>query len=284
MKIAITSGKGGTGKTTVAVNLAKIMSSRRPTQYVDCDVEEPNGHLFLNPSISDTHEVGVPVPQIDVGTCLLCGECKDVCHFSALAVLSDKVLVFPEMCHGCGACSMICPQGALTEKDRIIGKVEQGWAGEISYLSGLLNIGEAMSPPLIKAVKKFVDEDATCVIDTPPGTSCPVVTSLKGADIVGLVAEPTAFGLNDLMLAVKLVRSLKIPAGVIINQCDIGDDRVERFCRQECLPVWARIPFDRRIAEAYSTGTMAVDVSANFAKHFEELAETIEKELKEVGR
>lgn len=281
MKIAITSGKGGTGKTTVAVNLARIISENRPTQYIDCDVEEPNGHLFLNPSISFAHDVGVPVPQINAGACLVCGECRDACRFSAIAVLIDKVLVFPELCHACGACSMVCPQGAISEVDRSIGTIEQGWAGEIAYLGGRLNIGEAMSPPLIRAMRSYADEDSTCIIDTPPGTSCPVVISLRGADTVGLVAEPSAFGLNDLKLTVEVVRLLGIPAGVIINQSDIGDDRVEKYCNEEHLPVWGRIPYNRRIAEAYSAGVTAVDVGPEIALHFEQLANTI---LEEVAR
>lgn len=275
MRIAIASGKGGTGKTTVSVNLARVLSLRHPVQYVDCDVEEPNGHLFLKPFIEEKISVGVLVPQVDPLLCTHCGACSRICQYHAIASLKEKTLVFPEMCHGCGGCRLVCPSGAITEIERPIGLIERGKAGKIAFLQGRLNVGEAMSPPLIRALDDYLDPSGIQILDAPPGTSCPVITSLREADLVLLVTEPTPFGLNDLMLAVEMVRALSLPMGVIINRSDIGDDRVERYCSEQGIEVWARIPHRRDVAEAYSSGVLAVEALPDMFAYFE----VIEKKL-----
>lgn len=276
MRVAIASGKGGTGKTTVSANLAKVLSRRRLVQYVDCDVEEPNGHLFLKPWIEETIKVGVSVPRVDPEKCVHCGECSRLCQFHAIASLKERTLVFPELCHHCGGCMQVCPTGAISETERSIGVIERGASGSIHFLHGRLNVGEAMSPPLIRALVPHFEPEVMQILDAPPGTSCPVITSIRGADQVLLVTEPTPFGLHDLTLAVEMVRALALPMGVIINQADMGDDRVERFCREEGIPVWARIPHRRAVAEAYSSGVLAVDALPEMASHFEALAERLE--------
>lgn len=281
MRVAVASGKGGTGKTTVSTNLARVLSRSGRVQYVDCDVEEPNGHLFLHPVMKQVSNVEVLVPEIDADKCTNCGECSRVCRYRAIACLGKATITFPELCHGCGGCTLVCPFGAITEVGRTIGVVEQGDADGVEFVHGRLNVGEAMSPPLIRAVAAHIDNCMTVVIDAPPGTSCPVVASLRGTDVVVLVAEPTAFGLHDLTLAVETVRVMSIPFGVFINRSDIGDDRVERFCTEENIPVWGVIPHDRRIAEAYSSGNLAVDVLTDTAVYFESLAKTL---LGEFGR
>lgn len=277
MRIAIASGKGGTGKTTVAVNLARILSRREPVQYLDCDVEEPNGHLFLHPTLTYTAPVTIPVPEVNAECCTHCGACSRLCQYHAIAALPTFTMVFPELCHGCGGCMRVCPEKAITEVGRPIGFVERGMAGAVAFVHGRLNVGEAMSPPLIRAVHSYVDP-GTVILDAPPGTSCPVITAIRPCDVVLLVTEPTAFGLYDLTLAVEMVRALQLPMGVVINQADMGDDRVERYCVMEAIPIWGRIPHDRRIAEAYSRGEMAVDVLPETTPYFETIMDAIENE------
>lgn len=278
MRIAVASGKGGTGKTTISTNLARVLSRKNKVQYIDCDVEEPNGHLFLKPKLAETTPVGIPVPEIDAEKCTNCGKCSAFCQFRAIACLGKITITFPELCHGCGGCALICPTGAIKEVDRTIGVVERGDARGIDFIHGRLNVGEAMSPPLIRAVAKYIDPHAISILDSPPGTSCPVVASLRHADVVVLVAEPTAFGLHDLTLAVDTVGELGLPFGVFINQADIGDARLEDYCREHDVPVWGRIPHDRRIAEAYSRGVLAVDAIPEIAAHFTSLAQFLLKE------
>lgn len=275
MRIAVASGKGGTGKTTVSTNLACVLSRGHSVQYLDCDVEEPNGQLFLHPDLSVCDEVKTPVPLVDEALCTHCGKCSELCHFHAITSLADITLTFSEMCHGCGGCARICPAGAITEVGRTIGVVERGTADFIDFVHGRLNIGEAVSQPLIRNVIAHARTDAVAVIDAPPGTSCPVVATLRSADGVVLVAEPTAFGLHDLSLAVDVVRELSLPCGVFINRADIGDDRVERFCSEQDIPIWGRLPHSRQIAEAYSRGILAVDAVAGVSIHFERLAEAL---------
>lgn len=259
--LVIASGKGGTGKTTVAVNLALALATEDlQVQLLDCDVEEPNAHLFLKPELHKTRIVGIPVPEIDLSKCNFCGYCAEVCSFKALAVFTDQVMVLPELCHGCGSCAYLCPEKAIKEVDRPIGVVESGQAGDILFSHGKLNPGEAMSPPLIDEVKKEARPGVLTIIDAPPGTSCPVVTSMGEADYCLLVTEPTPFGLNDLDLAFQLTQKLKIPAGVVLNRCDLGDGAVERYCLENNLPVVMKIPFDRQVAELYARGEIAAAV------------------------
>lgn len=278
MVIAVASGKGGTGKTTVAVNLARVLGD---VQFLDCDVEEPNAHLFLKPDLTEKTPARVMVPEVIEEKCTYCGKCAEVCAFNAIAVippngvLKGGVLVFPNLCHSCGGCFLLCPEGAIREVPREIGVVETGRAGAIRFAHGRLHVGEAMSPPLIRQVKKHVDRTRTTLIDAPPGTSCPVINSLEGSDYCLLVTEPTPFGLNDLILAVEVLQVMGIPHGLVINRCDIGDDGVERYARDKGIPVLMRIPFDREIAELYSRGLIAVDGSRDYAKKFKDLYEAI---------
>jgi MinD superfamily P-loop ATPase len=260
MRIAIASGKGGTGKTTVAVNLACVLADAgQKVQYLDCDVEEPNGHIFLKPEITATEPVGIPVPVVDEQKCTGCHKCAEVCEYHAIAVLK-KPLVFAELCHGCGGCALVCPERAIREENRTIGVVETGRADGVAFVQGRLNVGEPMSPPLIRAVKKKAIADGVVIMDAPPGTSCPVVATVRDADYVLLVTEPTPFGLNDLRLAVEMIRQLGVPHGVVINRADSGDRRVRDFCTAETIPILLEIPDDRRVAEAYSRGLMAFRV------------------------
>lgn len=258
MIIAIASGKGGTGKTTVAVNLA--MAAPRPVTYVDCDVEEPNGHIFLKPAIANTKSVGIRVPVVDKDKCTSCGACARACRYNAIACIRGKVLVFGQLCHGCGGCTIVCSAHAISESDHPIGVVESGNADGIGFVQGRLRVGAAMSPPLIRAAKAeaLSSSEGTVIIDAPPGTSCPVIAAVKDSDFVVLVTEPTPFGLYDLKLAVDTVRQLGLLFGVVINRCDIGDDRVDDFCRRENIDVLLKLPDDRRIAEAYSRGEAMV--------------------------
>jgi MinD superfamily P-loop ATPase len=257
MRIVIASGKGGTGKTTIAVNLAAVTEG--PVTYVDCDVEEPNGHIFLKPTIEISKAVGIPVPVVDEKKCTGCGRCAQVCRFNAIACVKDKVLVFAELCHGCGGCTLACPAHAISEADHVIGMVEKGHANGIAFIQGRLNVGVAMSPPLIRAAKGASPSDGTVIIDAPPGTSCPVIAAVGDSDFVVLVTEPTPFGLHDLKLAVETIRQIIIPFGVVINRCDAGDDRVTAYCNREHIPILLDIPDDRRIAEAYSRGETAIE-------------------------
>ena len=269
MIISVASGKGGTGKTTVATNLALSLESN--VQILDCDVEEPNAHLFIRPEILETETVTTPVPEVDMDKCTLCGKCAELCEFKAVVVIGETVLVFPEMCHSCGGCIEVCPEKAVTETTRELGVIERGRRNGLEFVHGLLRVGEAMSPPLIRKVRAYTRPDTVTIIDAPPGTSCPVIASMRGADFVLLVTEPTPFGLNDLELAVGAVRILGIPFGLVINRSDMGDDRVRAYADKEHVPVLMEIPFDRRIAEAYSRGEMIVDTMPEWKHEFKEL-------------
>ena len=273
MKIAIASGKGGTGKTTVSVNLARVFGS--DVRLLDCDVEEPNDHLFLRGTSREAETVSIPVPQVDESLCDGCGECGRFCEYHAIVSFGTKPLVFPEMCHGCGGCAKVCPKNAIRERDHRIGVVETMQADNITLIQGRLDVGVALAPPLIRAVKARLQNGTPAILDAPPGTSCPVVTVLRGADFVVLVTEPTPFGLHDLKLAVEVVQQLRIPFGVVVNRVGIGDDRVHVFCGNEDIPILLEIPDDRRIAEAYSRGELIVEALPEYLAHFERLREAV---------
>jgi MinD superfamily P-loop ATPase len=260
MNIAIASGKGGTGKTTIATNLSVLLGTLgKRVRYLDCDVEEPNGHLFLKPSLDGAQEASIPIPVIDENACTACGECVRFCEYRALVRLGDLVMVFAELCHGCGGCTRVCPHNAITEKPEPIGVVETGSSGEVGFVHGRLDVGQAMSPPLIRRVLEQTDEEAVNIIDAPPGTSCPVIASIRKADYAVLVTEPTPFGLNDLALALDMVTELGLSHGVVINRAEEGDEAAREFCRRRGARVIAEIPDDRRIAEVYSRGEMIID-------------------------
>jgi MinD superfamily P-loop ATPase len=273
MIIAVASGKGGTGKTTIATNLAKSIGEG--VQLIDCDVEEPNSHLFLKPNLEKSEEVYVPRPHVDLDKCTYCGDCAKICRFSAIVVVKEHVLVFPELCHGCGGCSKVCPEEAISEIPKSIGILEQGESHSVGFIHGRLEVGEAMSPPLIKAARALANVNGLVIIDSPPGTSCPVIAAVKGSDFCILVTEPTPFGLNDLELAAEVVQELGIPSGVVINRSDIGDLAVKEFCEGRSVPILMEIPEDRQIAEAYSRGEMIIDVIPEYREKFQELYATI---------
>jgi MinD superfamily P-loop ATPase len=283
MIISIASGKGGTGKTTIAVNLAL---SLRNVQLMDCDVEEPNAHLFLKPEIYSKKIATIPIPQVDESLCDYCGKCREVCAYNAIAVFpGDKnrkgsgVLVFSNLCHGCGGCTLLCPRNAIHEVDKEIGVIEAGVCGDMQFVHGKLNIGEIMSPPLIRQVKQYIYRSRTVIIDAPPGTSCPVIGAVKGSDFCILVTEPTPFGLHDLVLAVEVLEKMKIPFGVVINRSDIGDDRVDNFCRSKNIPILLRIPFDEEIAVLYSKGIPFVREKKEYLENFSQMFATIGEKI-----
>ncbi|MDX2448581.1 MAG: ATP-binding protein [Desulfobacterales bacterium] len=277
MIISIASGKGGTGKTTIATNLAVSLGTG--VQLLDCDVEEPNAHLFLKPKIERTETVFAAVPEIDKDKCTLCRKCSDICRFKVIAIAGQTILTFPELCHSCGGCMVVCPEEAITETGRELGVVEEGVLDSIGFVHGRLRVGEAMSPPLIKKVRSYVNLDMINIIDAPPGTSCPVIAAMKDTDFVLMVTEPTPFGLHDLKLAVEAVKLLHIPSGLVINRSDIGNDDVRQYAQTENLPILLEIPFDRRIAETYSRGHLMVDAMPEWKNKFLALYSKIESML-----
>jgi len=264
--LAIASGKGGTGKTTVAVNLARVADE--PVQLLDCDVEEPNAHLFLRGSPGKEEVVEILIPAVDGSLCDACGECGRICQYHAIVQLKGPPLVFPDLCHGCGGCARVCPTGAIREAGRRIGVIGTLTAGAISLIQGRLDVGVAMVPPLIRAVKARRSADLPAILDAPPGTSCPVIVTLRGADGAILVTEPTPFGLHDLTLAVDMIRALGLPFGVVVNRVGVGDGRVHEYCRAQGIPILLEIPDDRRIAEAYSRGKLIVEALPEYRGHF----------------
>lgn len=279
MKIAIASGKGGTGKTMVTASLSA--SWGRPVVAVDLDVEEPNLHLFLKPDITGSRDALMDVPQVDASKCNYCRKCAEFCEYKAISVLGDVIMLFPEMCHGCGGCLALCPTGALTPTHRKLGEVSWGMSGENRFLMGRLRVGEAMSPPLIHQVmtelkRPEVSADLTDVLlDAPPGVSCPAISAVIDSDYVVLVTEPTPFGVFDLRLAHQAFTTLGKPMGVVVNRAGVGNDEVYGFCSQAGLPILAEIPYDRAIAEAYAAGEVIARISAPMTALFQRLAETI---------
>jgi len=274
MKLAVASGKGGTGKTTVAVNLALAIGEG--VQFLDCDVEGANAHIFLRPKIETIKEVGVPVPRIDADRCIACGKCADACRFNALVRIKKRIKVVPNLCHGCGACHLVCPTDAVTMVTRRIGQIRQGRAGGIAFACGELDIGEALSVPIIRGLKALDGGYAHTIIDCPPGTSCPVVESVHGCDYCLMVTEPTPFGLHDLRLMARVLENIKVPAGIVINRAQEPYRPLEAYCQESGIPVLMRIPFDRRIAELYSRGDTLVEHMPGFKQKMLELFREVE--------
>lgn len=280
MKIAIASGKGGTGKSTISTNLAYLLSKKiKNIILLDCDVEEPNCHIFLKPNFTQIESVFVPTPQIDKEKCTLCGKCSQVCQFNAIAHTKSKVLVFNELCHGCGSCVINCPESAITEKGREVGIIEKGMTYGFKFIQGKSRIGEAMSPPLIKAVKEFSKKENYEIelIDCPPGTSCPVINAVEGVDFVFLVTEPTPFGFYDLKLAVEVIKKLNIPFGIIINRSCENDYIIENWAKEEKINILTKIPDNIKIAQCYSKGNLVLEEYKEFNKYFEPLIDLIDR-------
>ncbi len=269
MKLSIASGKGGTGKTTVATNLALSLDS---AQLIDCDVEEPNSHVFLDIALEELEDVSVRLPQIDKKKCNFCGKCSDFCSYNALAVVPQDVLVFPELCHSCNGCALVCPEDAISWKTRVIGSLQHGAINNsLEFYQGQLNVGEMQAVPVIKALKKHIDSEKNVIIDSPPGTSCPVIETVSDSDYCILVTEPTPFGLHDLKLAVDVLNHLEVPFGVIINRDGFGNDAVETYCKDHNLPILLKIPHDERIAHLYSEGKAFVTEMAEWKDTFSNL-------------
>jgi len=284
MILAVASGKGGTGKTLVATSLALSLKDIERVQFLDCDVEEPNGHILLRPKIIEVNAVYIPVPRIDKARCTFCGECARVCAYHAIVVMNNHVLTFPQLCHGCGACCYLCPEKAISEEYRETGIVESGFSDGLKFIHGKLNVSEAMAPPVIRKVKQTAGAGGLIIIDAPPGTSCPVVETIKGSDFCILVTEPTPFGLNDLALAVEMVRTLGIPAGVVLNRVGVGDSGVDQYCRRENIPILMTIPLEMQIARLYSRGIPLVEGLPHWREKFLELYDKIKECLDERNR
>ncbi|WP_221892306.1 P-loop NTPase [Teredinibacter haidensis] len=276
MRVAVASGKGGTGKTTVATNLAHVASTGAlRVGFVDCDVEEPNAALFLKPEILHTKPASVAVPKVDVSKCNACGLCGQICQFGAIVVINEKVLTFPDLCHGCGGCWRVCTSGAVTETSRQIGRIDVGRSGQIHFAQGELNIGEVLSPPVIRQAKEAIAPVDLLIIDAPPGTACPVVESVRDVDYVVLVTEPTPFGLHDLKLAVDMLCAIQVPFGVVINRAGSNDRETENFCFAHDIRILASIPDDRRIAELNSQGLMVCDAIPEYGTAFKKLLDSL---------
>jgi MinD superfamily P-loop ATPase len=286
MIVAVASGKGGTGKTTVTASLATVWEG--PLVAVDLDVEEPNLHLFLHPAMEGSEIAQMTVPVVDEARCTYCGACSELCQFAAISVMGQLVLTFPEMCHGCGGCLAVCPEKALSPGQRELGEISWGGVGRVDFLSGRLRIGEAMSPPLMRLVKARLDQmllvsGGDAIIDAPPGVSCPAVNAVLDSDVILLVTEPTPFGFYDFQLAWEAFAPLGKPIGTVVNRAGLGHDAVYRFCREKGLPILAEIPYDRAIAETYARGRIIADISSGFKETFVSLLGKI-RDLAKQGR
>ena len=277
MIISIASGKGGTGKTLVATSLALSLKDTYDVMILDCDVEEPNDHILLKPDITGSEAVNMLVPVVVKEKCTHCGRCTQICAYHAIAVLGEHVLTFPQLCHECGACSYLCPEKAIYEEPRQTGIVEWGHSNSLGFAHGILNVGEAMAPPVIRKVKEHGNEKSLVIRDVPPGTSCPVVEAIKGSDFCVLVTEPTPFGFNDLALAVETVSELDIPCGVVLNRAGVGNSEVEDYCRKEQIPILLTIPLDTEIARLYSRGIALVDGMPQWKNDFRRLFDSIKE-------
>lgn len=271
---AVASGKGGTGKTTFATNLALALGD---LQFLDCDVEEPNAYHFLKPKLKATCSVVAFIPIVNQGLCSHCGQCVRFCKFNALALVKERLLVFPELCHSCGGCKIVCPDGAIREGEREIGTIQIGTAREgIEFIDGILNVGEPSGVPIIRRMKKLIEKGRKVIIDSPPGAACTMVETVSGVDYCILVTEPTPFGLNDLRIAVETLKGLHVPFGVVINRDGIGDGRVEEYCSKEGIELLLKIPDSREIAEGYSRGIPFIEFLPEWKGKLQTLYEHIE--------
>ncbi|MFO7881952.1 MAG: ATP-binding protein [Kosmotogaceae bacterium] len=275
MKIAVLSGKGGTGKTTISTNLAWVLSKEMPIQLMDMDTEEPNSHIFFDVDFTHEESTNLLIPEVNNEKCTRCGKCAEVCQFGAIAVFETGVLVFDGLCHGCGACSIVCPENAITEVPKSIGKIKLGNAEDnLAFGMGLLNIGEMSGVPIIRHLKKHIDDNRTVILDSPPGVSCPVVETLRGADSALLVTEATPLGFHDLLLAVDVVREMGIPMGVVVNRASDDYEQIEKYVEVENIPLLGKIPYDKKIAEKYSRGELFVKEDKDW---FEEIRNIFER-------
>ena len=281
MIITVASGKGGTGKTTVAVNMALSLEN---VQLLDCDVEEPNAHILLQPTIREIRPVTTKFPVISEELCIYCGKCSKFCAYNALFVAPKTVMVFPELCHSCGGCALVCPKNAITEKERQIGIIKKGEANGVEIVYGELNVGEAMAVPLINAVKNQTKKDKTVIIDAPPGTACSLVASVHKTDFCILVTEPTPFGLHDLKITVQVLKNLGVPMGVIVNRAGLGDRKVYEYCEKEDIPLLMEIPFDKKIVDLYSRGVPFVTQMHEWKEKFQKIRDTIQREMQWLKR
>jgi MinD superfamily P-loop ATPase len=249
-------------------------------QFIDCDVEEPNANIFLKVKIDDSENISVSIPDIDKTKCNYCGKCSDFCAYNALAVVPSNILLFPELCHSCGGCELVCPKDAINWNERTIGMIEHGHTNGIDFYHGLLNIGESQAIPVIKALKRKLNSSKNVIIDVPPGTSCPVIESIGSSDYCILVTEPTPFGLHDLKLAIEVVRHMNIPFGVVINRDGIGDKKVEAYCQKENISIILKIPEKRKIAHLYSKGIALINKSYEWREMFGLVFNQIKDEVK----
>ena len=284
MKLAIASGKGGTGKTTVAVSLALSLAEQSPL-FLDCDVEEPNAALFLRPEFTERRDVGQLIPVVDAARCTHCGRCAEVCAYHAITLIGQQVLVFPELCHGCGSCTRQCPAEAIHEELDLLGTLERGRAGLVTFAQGTLNVGEAMAVPVIRQLKQWAIPpdagDRPVILDAPPGASCPGVETRRGADAVRLVTEPTPFGLHDLRVAAEVARDeLGLPVAVVINRDGVGDAGIETYCAADGIPILLRIPLERTFAEGIARGETLVAIRPEYRAQLAALWDTLAAQVR----
>jgi len=276
MIVSVASGKGGTGKTSVAVNMALSVGN---VQFLDCDVEEPNAHLLLHPDVGKIEPVYSSIPSINEELCTHCGECSKFCQYNAIFATPEKVLVFPELCHSCGGCTMVCPSKAITWEKQRIGAIKFGSVGDLDLVYGELEVGKPMAVPVIKAVKNQIKEGKDVILDSPPGTSCPFVETVRGSDFCVLVTEPTPFGLHDLKIAVQVLKRMAVPFGVVVNRAGIGNNKVYDYCKEENIRVLLEIPYQRRIAELYSKGVPFSLEMPEWEENFQELFSEIRRSI-----